>query len=202
MAAEVVHTQHAGAIVGAICSQTPNHTQPAGLSRQMLVAGYRSWLEWGGNYSPTISQPQMQCTSDAYGSRGCGAWHNSHWFQLKWAQHTATWSIAAKELLLILLLQPLGERAGKVHWCCSSATTRQLWRCYRASTAVIWSWCTCYAACSLWKQTTNFNPWPSMCRGAWTWQPMQFHVIKCPLFCSCQQPTPTPCRCHPGWWIS
>ena len=62
-------------------------------------------VDWNGVaiIPPPISQPHMQCTSDASGSWGCGVWHNSHWFQLKWAQHTASWSIAAKELLPILL---------------------------------------------------------------------------------------------------
>ena len=61
--------------------------------------------EWNGVaiIAPPISQPQMQCTSDASGSWGCGACHISHWFQSEWSQHTATWSIAAKELLPILL---------------------------------------------------------------------------------------------------
>ena len=61
--------------------------------------------EWNGVaiIPPPTPQPQVQCTSDASSSWGCGAWHNSHWFQLKWPQHTATWSIAAKELLPILL---------------------------------------------------------------------------------------------------
>lgn len=41
--------------------------------------------------------------SDASGSRGCGAWHGSHWFQVQWDNASQSLTIAEKELIQIIL---------------------------------------------------------------------------------------------------
>lgn len=42
-------------------------------------------------------------TSDASGHWGCGAWHETKWFQLVWDERTEHLHIAAKELLPIII---------------------------------------------------------------------------------------------------
>ncbi len=59
---------------------------------------------WNGS-SLLVSKesPQTTLTSDASGQWGCGAWHNTQWFQLAWDQRTQDWHIAAKELIPIVI---------------------------------------------------------------------------------------------------
>ncbi len=59
---------------------------------------------WNGS-SLLVSKesPQTTLTSDASGQWGCGAWHNTQWFQLARDQRTQDWHIAAKELIPIVI---------------------------------------------------------------------------------------------------
>jgi len=50
--------------------------------------------------------------SDASGSFGCGAWWNRYWFQLKWPKKCVLGSIAAKELLPMVVARVVWGR----HW--------------------------------------------------------------------------------------
>ena len=78
-----------------------------------LNADFRADLAWwkefisqwnGVSFLPTPSHlPAVEMASDASGSWGCGAWHNNLWFQLPWDSRSRPLSIAAKELLPILL---------------------------------------------------------------------------------------------------
>jgi len=45
----------------------------------------------------------LEMASDASGTGGCGAWHGKEWFCIAWDHRTAGWSIAAKELIPIVL---------------------------------------------------------------------------------------------------
>jgi hypothetical protein len=58
-------------------------------------------MEWSVIPSPTI--PPTMLTTDASGSWGCGAWHDNQWFQLRQDDQTRPLSIAAKELIPIIL---------------------------------------------------------------------------------------------------
>ena len=49
------------------------------------------------------SSPGPNVTSDASGSWGCGAWHNTAWFQYPWGPAAEGWDIAAKELIPIVV---------------------------------------------------------------------------------------------------
>ncbi len=48
-------------------------------------------------------KPTVVIASDASGSWGCGAWWNSAWFQVAWTEEWASVSIAAKELIILVL---------------------------------------------------------------------------------------------------
>ena len=52
---------------------------------------------------PPHSLQVVECTTDASGSWGCGAWHNTSWFQVPWENRAGNLSIAAKELVPIIL---------------------------------------------------------------------------------------------------
>lgn len=81
--------------------------------RIRLNAEFRSDLLWWKMFSSQwngtaiLLDPSTTCevtvTSDASGSWGCGAWCNSHWFQLEWEASSASRSIAVKELIPILI---------------------------------------------------------------------------------------------------
>jgi hypothetical protein len=61
--------------------------------------------EWNGIsfLSPPSCLPQLQLTSDASGSWGCGAWHGRKWFQLQWDERSAALPIMVNELLPIVV---------------------------------------------------------------------------------------------------
>ena len=67
------------------------------------------WAEfvqsWNGIscLQPPHSLQVVECTTDASSSWGCGAWHNASWFQVPWDSRADSWSIAAKELVPIIL---------------------------------------------------------------------------------------------------
>ena len=66
---------------------------------QMFVVG------WNGTsfLPPTRFLTPTDMASDASGSWGCGAWHNTHWFQLKWDGKSLALPIMVKELLTVIL---------------------------------------------------------------------------------------------------
>ena len=51
----------------------------------------------------SASEPSWTVVSDASGSWGCGAFCNSHWFQISWSHDTSLHSIAFLELLPIVV---------------------------------------------------------------------------------------------------
>ena len=77
-----------------------------------LNAEFRSDIKWwkafadhwnGAAIMRIPEEHSLHLTSDASGSWGCGAWYNTHWFQLEWGLATREWNIAAKELLPIVI---------------------------------------------------------------------------------------------------
>ena len=78
-----------------------------------LNTGFRADLVWwkefinlwnGVSFLPTpLHLPTVEMASDASGSWGCGVWHGNLWFQLPWDSRSQSLSIAAKELLHIVL---------------------------------------------------------------------------------------------------
>ena len=47
--------------------------------------------------------PRLALTSDASGSWGCGAWHGTAWFQIRWNDRAQPLMIAEKELIPIIV---------------------------------------------------------------------------------------------------
>ena len=77
------------------------------------LAWWRTFVQpWNGVglVHGAVLSPQFECTSDASGVWGCGAWCGSAWFQLKWDQVAASWDISAKELLPIVLASAVWGR--------------------------------------------------------------------------------------------
>ncbi len=69
----------------------------------------QSWNRVSYLQSP-LSLPTVECTTDASGSWSCGAWHNASWFQVAWDNRAHAFSIAAKELVpIILACASMGE---------------------------------------------------------------------------------------------
>ena len=80
-----------------------------------LNAGFRSDLAWwkaflaqwnGISYLPPPSflpQLNLYFTTDASGSWGCGAWHGTSWFKVKWDSRAHHLGIAEKELIPIVI---------------------------------------------------------------------------------------------------
>ena len=55
--------------------------------------------------NPAESAPDITLYSDGSGSFGCGAWLRNQWLQIQWPHCVAAdWSIAAKELVPIVLV--------------------------------------------------------------------------------------------------
>ena len=86
----------------------PNSKLPIRLNQGFRadLAWWRTFLErWNGVsfLFPPAHLPRVQMTSDASGSWGCGAWHGSAWFQVKWDDRSQPLSIAEKELIPIVL---------------------------------------------------------------------------------------------------
>ena len=68
-------------------------------------------------------EPSIRMASDASGSWGCGAWYENLWFSLQWPEAARELSIAAKELLPILIACAVwGPRWAKrrVHCLCDN----------------------------------------------------------------------------------
>jgi len=62
--------------------------------------------EWNGIgmvRNPAEGTPDFNLHTDASGSYGCGAWIGNQWLQLQWPHGVEDWSIAAKELVPIVL---------------------------------------------------------------------------------------------------
>ncbi len=90
-----------------------NHRSPNSRIPIRLNAEFRSDLAWwimfiakwnGISFlAPPHKLPQVHLTSDASGSWGCGAWHGTSWFQLKWDSSSIKHPIAEKELIPIIV---------------------------------------------------------------------------------------------------
>ena len=86
----------------------------------------RSDLQWwkafaprwnGASYIIHEGSQEYTLTSDASGHWGCGAWHTSKWFQLRWDERTMQLHIAAKELIPVIIAAVIWGRwwrGGKV----------------------------------------------------------------------------------------
>ena len=89
------------------------HRAPHSKTPIRINAGFRSDLAWwrefasrwnGVSFLPAPSSlPAVELTTDASGSWGCGAWCGQQWFQLPWDERAQPLSIAAKELIPIIL---------------------------------------------------------------------------------------------------
>ena len=62
-----------------------------------------SWNGVGMMDNPADDPTGIHLHTDASGHFGCGAWCGSQWFQLPWSSSTGGWSIAAKELVPVVL---------------------------------------------------------------------------------------------------
>ena len=70
------------------------------------IAWWREFVDsWNGVsfLQPPQSLPTVEVTTDAPGTWGCGARHNTSWFQVHWDSRASSLSIAAKELVPIIL---------------------------------------------------------------------------------------------------
>jgi len=91
--------------------QTGNRPQGDSLIRlnkacQADIAWWAEFLDsWNGVsfLHPPESLPMVEVTSDASGSWGCASWHGTGWFQVPWDSRANGLSIAAKELVPIIL---------------------------------------------------------------------------------------------------
>lgn len=89
------------------------HSVPPSQTHIRLNLEFRSDLAWWNTFltnwngisflPPPAHLPTLELTTDASGLWGCGAWHNSSWFQLQWDSNSSVLSIAAKELIPIIL---------------------------------------------------------------------------------------------------
>lgn len=66
-----------------------------------------AWNGIGMLHNPAESTPDVHLYSDVSGSFGCGAWFGRQWLQLPWPHAVSKWSIAAKELVPIILARVL-----------------------------------------------------------------------------------------------
>ena len=95
----------------------PSHSS----ARMRLSRGFRSDLAWWQEFVlqwngvsfllPPSHLPQLDMSSDASGSWGCGAWHQSRWLQVQWGPQSQSLSITEKELVPIILACDLWGRA-------------------------------------------------------------------------------------------
>ena len=89
------------------------HLPPHSQRPIRLNAGFRSDIAWWSTFvsgwngvsflPPPSLLPETVYTTDASGSWGCGAWHLNSWFHIQWDQRSQGWSIAAKELVPIIM---------------------------------------------------------------------------------------------------
>lgn len=80
--------------------------------RHCLVGGVCAQLEQGLLPEPT---PFVEITSDASGTWGCEAWHETSWFQVQWDRRADHLSIAAKEEVPIILACMTWGHAWRAH---------------------------------------------------------------------------------------
>ena len=57
-----------------------------------------------------LEKPDMECTSDASGNWGCGAYCGDVWFQIQWDEVTKQKHITIKELIPIVLAAALWDK--------------------------------------------------------------------------------------------
>lgn len=66
------------------------------------------WLTFASHWNGTSllihrHSPTTTFCSDASGSWGCGAWHNTNWFQIQWDANSLNLHISAKELIPVIV---------------------------------------------------------------------------------------------------
>ena len=109
------------------------HRAPRSRRPIRLNVGFRSdlalWQQFAQDWNgvsfllPHTYLPQAVVTSDVSGSWGCCAWHQQSWFQVPWDKRSQHLSIAAKELIPIILACVVWGRRGKTGYA-AGATTR------------------------------------------------------------------------------
>jgi len=98
------------------------------------LAWWREFLTvWNGvSLLAVLGEQELTITvmSDASGRWGCGAFWNSHWFQLAWSNTTCTEevNIATKELIPIEMAAAMWGKAWEGWWCVVGVTTMQWWQ--------------------------------------------------------------------------
>ena len=110
--------------------RTPSATKPHHHIR--LNRAFRADLQWWKTFAtnwngvalfPCISEPALSVTSDASGTWGCGAWSDSHWFQLEWPAAARHHHISFKELFAGLVAAAVWGRlwrGARVRWICDN----------------------------------------------------------------------------------
>ena len=104
--------------------QTGN--RPEGHSIIRLNNACRADIAWWTEFIPSWNEISflcpphslqvVECTADASGTWGCGAWHNTSWFQVPWDNRAGNQSIAAKELVPIILACAAWGRSWHACW--------------------------------------------------------------------------------------
>ena len=110
---DLLHSEH----------RAPHSRRPIRLNR-----GFRSDLAWWQLFAeewngvsflhPHTHLPMVVVTSDASGSWGCGAWYQQSWFQVAWDERSQHLSIAAKELVPIILACAVWGHTWRDHQVC------------------------------------------------------------------------------------
>ncbi len=74
-------------------------------TKRGLLAWWAEFLtQWNGiSFPQPLNRNHLTMTSDASGTWGCGAWHNTSWFQIRWDATAHPLTIAEKELIPIII---------------------------------------------------------------------------------------------------
>ena len=112
-----------------------------------LNLGFRSDLAWWNMFiaewngisflAPPTYLPQLDLTTDASGSWGCGAWHHRSWFQLQWDSRSHTLSIPEKELISIILAVATWGNAWAGHHIICHCDNQVVVACLRSRTSKV-----------------------------------------------------------------
>lgn len=95
-------------------AKRPNHHIQLNLeARSDIEWWYRFTSSWNGVsmfWELRRVHPGVQLTSDASGKWGCGAFYDTHWFQLQWQESLQHMHITIKELIPIVLAAAIWGR--------------------------------------------------------------------------------------------
>ena len=101
---------------GASSTRCPHHHIRLNREFRSDLAWWRLFLDpWNGigllQDARIVSG--LEVTSDASGSWGCGAWHDTEWFQLPWSESAQALDISVKELIPIVMAAAIWGRGWK-----------------------------------------------------------------------------------------